>query len=225
VIKFPFLFPTPDVNRLWGVENSGDDFKRTVNGQAKDVHQNNPGEKIHYMGDVTKPNNNWYGYPSCFTVWQPSDFSDKKFNIGDFFVQAPNSTFNDDTCTQKATAPKLTLFPHSAPIDCKFDADSSTMYITYHGSWNRAPVTGFKLVAVSFKLGADGQYTPVEPLTSTTAAKDIFYNPNVEKCQGNGPSFSSGCFRPAGLAWDSQGRLFMTSDTSSNGELWILGKS
>jgi|TARA_R110002003_G_scaffold589_2_gene20548 glucose/arabinose dehydrogenase len=212
-------------NRLWGVENSGDDFKRTVNGQSIDVHNNNPGEKIHYMGDVTKPNNNWYGYPTCFTVWQPSDFTDKTFKVGDFFVQAPNSTFSDDTCNQKAVAPKITLFPHSAPIDCKFDADSTTMYITYHGSWNRSPVTGFKLVAVSFKLGADGQYTPVEPLTSTTAAKDIFYNPRVESCQGNGPSFSSGCFRPAGLAWDTQGRLFMTSDTSSNGELWILGNS
>jgi glucose/arabinose dehydrogenase len=99
------------------------------------------------------------------------------------------------------------------------------MYITYHGSWNRSPVTGFKLVAVSFKVGSDGQYTPVDSITSTTAAKDIFYNPQVEKCQGNGPSFSSGCFRPAGLAWDAQGRLFMTSDTSSNGELWVLGKS
>jgi glucose/arabinose dehydrogenase len=185
---------------------------------------NNPGEKIHYMGDVTKPNDQWYGYPSCFTVWQPSDFTDKTFKVGDWFTQQPSTTMNDDTCFQKATAPKLTLFPHSAPIDCKFDADSTTMYITYHGSWNRTPVTGFKLVAVQFKIGADGNYTPVEPLTSTTAAKDIFYNPSVEKCQGNGPNFSSGCFRPAGLAWDSQGRLFMTSDTSSNGELWILGK-
>ncbi|CAO2656883.1 Nn.00g056860.m01.CDS01 [Neocucurbitaria sp. VM-36] len=208
-------------NMLWGVENSGDDFKRN----GKDVHNNNPGEKIHYMGDVSKPNNNWYGYPTCFTVWQPSDFTDKQFKVGDWFVQAPSGTNTDDMCVQKATAPKLTLFPHSAPIDCKFDSTSSTMYITYHGSWNRSPVTGFKLVAVDFKLGTDGQYTPVEPLTSTTAAKDIFYNPRVESCQGNGPSFSSGCFRPAGLAWDSQGRLFMTSDTSTNGELWILGKS
>lgn len=177
------------------------------------------------MGDVTKPNDKWYGYPSCFTVWQPSDFTDKQFKVGDWFVQAPTTAMSDDTCNQKATAPKMTLFPHSAPIDCKFDSTSETMYITYHGSWNRSPVTGFKVVAVSFKLGADGQYTPVEPLTSTTAAKDIFYNPKVESCQGNGPSFSSGCFRPAGLAFDTEGRLFMTSDISSNGELWILGKS
>lgn len=211
--------------RLWGVENSADDFKRTINGQSKDIHHNNPGEKIHYMGDVTKPNDNWYGYPTCYTVWQPSDFTDKQFQVGDWFVTAPNSTFNDDTCKQKAVAPKLTLFPHSAPIDSKFDPDNSNMYISYHGSWNRSPVTGFKLVAVPFTKGNDGLYTPVAPLSSSTGAVDIFWNPNVERCTGGGPSFSSGCFRPAGLAFDTQGRLFMTSDTSTNGELWILGKS
>jgi hypothetical protein len=78
------------------VENSTDEIKRTVNGQSKDIHNNNPGEKIHYMGDMTKPNYNWYGYLSCFTVWQPSDFSDKTFMVGDWFMPTPNSTFSDD---------------------------------------------------------------------------------------------------------------------------------
>lgn len=208
-------------NRLWGVENSADQLTRN----GKDIHNDNPGEKIHYMGDVTKPNNAWYGYPSCFTVWKPSDFTDKAFKVGDWFTQNPTSAMNDDTCKQTATPPKLTLQPHSAPIDCKFDATSSTMYITYHGSWNRQPVTGFKLVAVKFTRSADGNYVPVEPLNSTTAAQDVFYNQAVDKCQGNGPGYSSGCFRPAGLAWDAVGRLYMTSDTSSNGEIWVLGQS
>ncbi|KAF1833300.1 hypothetical protein BDW02DRAFT_648488 [Decorospora gaudefroyi] len=208
-------------NMLWGVENGSDDIRRN----GKDIHYDNPGEKIQYMGDISTPNNNWYGYPYCFNVWKPSDLSPERFNVGDWFTQNPTSSMNDETCNREATAPKLSLFPHSAPIDCEFDADSTTMYITYHGSWNRQPVTGFKLVAVEFKIGADGNYTPVEPLTSTTAAKDIFWNPNVEQCQGGGPFFSAGCFRPAGLAWDSQQRLFMTSDTSSNGEVWILGQS
>ncbi|KAF2118602.1 hypothetical protein BDV96DRAFT_643841 [Lophiotrema nucula] len=211
-------------NMLWGVENSGDDFKRTVNGQSKDIHQNNPAEKLHYIGDVTKPNNNWYGYPTCFTVWQPSDFTDKTFKVGDWFVQAPNTSFTDDTCNTKAVAPALALFPHSAPIDIKFDADNANAYITYHGSWDRSPTTGFKLVAVPFTKKADGSYGPTDPITSSTAAKDIMSNPDVTKCAGNGPSFSSGCFRPAGLNWDKQGRLFMTSDTSA-GEIYILGKS
>jgi hypothetical protein len=31
---------------FWGVENSGDDFKRTENGQSRDIHQNNPAEEL-----------------------------------------------------------------------------------------------------------------------------------------------------------------------------------
>ncbi|ORY09459.1 hypothetical protein BCR34DRAFT_602846 [Clohesyomyces aquaticus] len=212
-------------NMLWGVENSGDNFKRTVNGKSTDIHNNNPGEKLHYMGDVTKPNNDWYGYPTCFTVWNPPDFTDKKFAVGDWFVVSPNTTFNDDTCKQKCTAPALTFMPHSAPIDSKFDADYSNLYVTFHGSWNRSPTTGFKLVVVPFTKGSDGVYKPVAPLSSDKGYTDVFWNPDVTKCTGNGPSFSSGCFRPAGLAFDKSERLFMTSDTSSDGELWVLGKS
>ena len=140
-------------------------------------------------------------------------------------MQAPSTSLNDDTCNAQATRPALTLFPHSAPIDVKFDADSANAYVTYHGSWNRQPTTGFKLVQIAMTTGADGQVTPVAPITSTTGAVDIFWNPDVTKCAGNGPVASSGCFRPAGLAFDTAGRLYMTSDTSSNGELWVLGKA
>lgn len=215
----PLLTPTS----LWGVENSGDSFTRTINGQTRDIHNNNPGEKIHYMGDISTPNNAWYGYPTCFTVWQPSDFTDKKFSVGDWFVQSPNSTFNDLTCSQRAVAPALTLFPHSAPIDCKFDASNENMYITYHGSWNRVPTTGFKLVRVPFTRGQDGKFRPVAELSSTEGAVDVLWNLDVTRCQGNGPAFSSGCFRPAGLAFDKGGRLFMTSDVAQ-GEVWVLGR-
>ncbi|EHK97141.1 hypothetical protein M7I_7153 [Glarea lozoyensis 74030] len=72
-------------NMLWGVENSGDDFKRTVNGQSKDIHIDNPAEKLNYLGDVTKPNDQWYGYPTCFAVWKPSDFTDSAKQVGDHF--------------------------------------------------------------------------------------------------------------------------------------------
>lgn len=32
----------------WGAENSGDDFRRTVNGQSVDVHIDNPAEELNY---------------------------------------------------------------------------------------------------------------------------------------------------------------------------------
>ncbi|PVH76304.1 iron reductase domain protein [Cadophora sp. DSE1049] len=206
---------------LWGVENSGDNFNRG----GKDVHQENPAEKLNYIGDVTKNNDKWFGYPTCYAVWKPSDFTDQKFQIGDQFVIAPNATFKDETCKTLSTPPSLVFQPHSAPIDSKFDDTFSNLYVTFHGSWNRVPTTGFKVVQVAFTKGADGVYKPVSPLSTTTGYKDIFWNPDVTKCQGNGPSFSSGCFRPAGLGFDSAGRLYMTSDISSDGELWVLGQS
>lgn len=33
----------------------------------------------------------------------------------------------------------------------------------------------------------------------------------------------SGCFRPVGLAWDAQGRLFMSSD--STGEIYVITRT
>lgn len=208
------------------MENSGDNFQRQVQGQGgKDVHQDNPAEKLNYLGDVTKPNNNWYGYPTCFAVWKPSDFPDQQFKVGDHFVVAPNNTFKDVNCNSLVTPPSLVFQAHSAPIDSKFDPSFSTLYVTFHGSWNRQPTTGFKVVAVPFTKGADGAYKPVAPLSSNTGYTDVFSNPNVAACAGNGPFMSSGCFRPSGLAFDTTGRMFMTSDTSSEGELWVLGKS
>jgi glucose/arabinose dehydrogenase len=139
-------------------------------------------------------------------------------------VVAPNNTFNDDTCKGLITPPSLLFQAHSAPIDSKFDDAYSNLFVTFHGSWNRSPTTGFKLVTVPFTKGSDGVYKPVAPVTSNTGYTDIFWNPDVTKCSGNGPSFSSGCFRPAGLGFNA-GRLYMTSDTSTDGELWVLGKA
>jgi len=210
-------------NMLWGVENSGDNIARTVNGVSRDVHIDNPAEELNYIGDVTKPNNQWYGYPTCWPVWKPSDFTDTTFKVGDTFALTPNSTFNDASCKTQAVGPSLVFQAHSAPIDSKFDSTFSNLYVSFHGSWNRNPTTGFKLVVVPFTKGTDGAYKPVAPLSSNTGYQDVFWNTDVTRCQGNGPSFSSGCFRPAGLVFDNQGRLYMTSDTTSTGEIWILG--
>lgn len=57
---------------------------------------------------------------------------------------------------------------------------------------------------------------PVAGPSSTTALSDIISNPNNTACPGQ-------CFRPAGLAWDAQGRLWMTSDTT--GEIYVLKKT
>ncbi|EJT77273.1 hypothetical protein GGTG_07185 [Gaeumannomyces tritici R3-111a-1] len=52
-----------------GVENSGDHFTRTVNGQAVDIQKENPAEDLNHLGDPSVPNNNWYVYPKCFMAY------------------------------------------------------------------------------------------------------------------------------------------------------------
>jgi glucose/arabinose dehydrogenase len=180
------------------------------------VHNDNPAEELNYLGDVSTPNTKWYGYPACFTVWSPSLFTDKTFAIGDQFVQAPNATFDDASCVARSTPPRLSFQAHSAPLDSQFDPTFSTLYVSFHGSWNRPSPTGFKLVAVPFTKGTDGTYAPTAAANSGSGYTDIFWNTNTASCP-------SSCFRPVGIAI-SGNRLFLTSDAGGEGELFILGK-
>lgn len=75
---------------------------------------------------------------------------------------------------------------------------------------NRDTPSGYKLSMVPF---ANGQ--PVAAVDNTTAAIDIFANVDNKACPDN-------CFRPAGLAFDSQGRLFMSSDAT--GEIYVIAR-
>ncbi|KAI0015009.1 soluble quino protein glucose dehydrogenase [Xylariomycetidae sp. FL0641] len=201
---------------LWGVENSADEIERTVNGGMTDVHNNNPAEELNFLGNVSEPNNDWYGYPACFTVWDPSLFKDRTFKTGDQFTPAPNGTFDDDSCARLSVPPRLSLQAHSAPLSCKFDAGFINLFVTMHGSWNRQPPVGYKVVAVPFTRNLeDGNFAPnVDADSPEGGVIDVFYPPNESQCS------SSTCIRPVGLVFDGKGRMYVTSDSS--GELFLL---
>jgi hypothetical protein len=74
---------------------------------------------------------------------------------------------------------------------------------------NRDEPIGYKLSYIAF----DGAGSPVENSTSTTSTVDILTNPDLSQCPEN-------CVRPVSVAWDSEGRLFMTSDAT--GEIWLV---
>lgn len=76
-------------------------------------------------------------------------------------------------------------------------------------SRNRENPIGYKVSFIQF----DGNGSPTADADSTTAAIDIVSNQDLSQC-------SESCFRPAGLAWDSQGRLFFSSD--STGEIYVI---
>ncbi|KZV91095.1 soluble quino protein glucose dehydrogenase [Exidia glandulosa HHB12029] len=207
--------------RVWGVENSADNLVRVRSGVSYDVHQDNPGEKLHLFGDAQSvssgPN---YGYPNCFSVWNPSSGfpSSDSFKTGDWFVQQPNSSAIDTAwCNSNTVKPKLLFQAHSAPLDIKLGPKSDPRaYVAFHGSWNRSPPTGYKVVAVPGAISSSA-WNPTASITSTTGYVDILTNSNVTSCPGS-------CFRPAGLVFNSDGtRLYVASDAT--GEVFMLQRS
>ncbi|KAG4255604.1 hypothetical protein FPRO03_04553 [Fusarium proliferatum] len=202
----------PSTGHIWSVENSVDNLYR---GDV-DVHNTNPGEELNFHG---LPNDTSsaqyganYGYPGCFSIYDTSNIKDYPggAKVGKQFAGTPQGEtdlgFTDEECQEKQ-APRITFGSHLAPLDIKF-LDGSAAYIAFHGSWNRNPGDGYRLSKVAF---ANGE--PVPESDDSKAEVPLMWNTDNTKCP-------SGCFRPAGLAFDKSGRLFLTSD--STGELYVL---
>ncbi|KAK3068855.1 hypothetical protein LTR53_013262 [Teratosphaeriaceae sp. CCFEE 6253] len=195
---------------VYTVENSVDEMVR----EGQDIHENNPGEEMNFLGylnGTSSPNQGRnFGYPECYSAWNVSAIPDFAGTVGDqFAIGDLNSTTNDTTCNaDNRQAPRLTFQAHMAPLDILFNAAGTAAWVTFHGSWDRTDPAGYKLSVVEFANG-----DAVEPADSLTAAVDIVSNADNAACP-------SGCFRPVGLAWDSQGRLFMSSDAT--GEIYVV---
>ncbi|KAH6903287.1 cellobiose dehydrogenase [Coprinopsis sp. MPI-PUGE-AT-0042] len=202
------------------IENSADNVFRIVNGDRRDIHADNPAEKVYNLGSVTSPSGLFGGYPICLSTWQSEDFKDGDVSKkpGDWFVQdTTNGTFTDGWCETNAKKPTVLLPPHTAPLDMKFgvrDGDAN-MYASLHGSWNRQVPIGYKVVAVPGKFSSSGEWSPRDSLENTkNSIVDILANREEGQCQ-------KGCFRPVGLVFDESGeRLYVSSDTS--GEVFLV---
>lgn len=98
-----------------------------------------------------------------------------------------------------------------APLDIKFNDSGSNAWISFHGSWNSPNPVGYHVGYVDF---ANGQ--PVASRNSNTSLNVILSNADNSRCPNK-------CFRPAGLKFDSKGRLLMTSDAS--GEIYVIERN
>ena len=168
-----------------------------------------------------------YGYPYCYAAWDPSQLpQNSNLTVGSNFAMGDqNSTINDTFCAA-LTPPRLTFQAHMAPLDIKFNNSASEAWITFHGSWSvsanwfpeasltlprdRSDPVGYKLSVLSFQ---DGE--PVAAPANNTALSDVFWNVDNSVCPQN-------CFRPVGIAFDGQGRLFVSSDAT--GEIYVVAK-
>lgn len=199
---------------IWTVENSADQITR----DGVDVHADNPAEELNFLGYLngTKSANQGsnFGYPWCFSAFDPSVLPDNAdIKVGTQFAINESPTLDNENKTDAfcatLTQSRLVFHAHMAPLDIKFNNSGTQGWITFHGSWNSPQPVGYKLSVVEF----DAQGEPVDQLTSTTAATDIFTNMDNSVCPDD-------CFRPATMALDTQGRIFMSSD--STGEIYMI---
>lgn len=199
----------PSTGGIWSVENSVDQLKR----DGRDIHSDNPAEELNFLGYLngtraTEQGTN-FGYPNCLTVWTPSAMGDDTtLKVGSPFADI---AANDSQCAD-TTAPRLSFQAHTAPLDIKFNDSAKEAWITFHGSWNRDAPVGYSVALVPF---SDTTGEPEAASDSRTANQTIFANQDNSACPDD-------CFRPAGMAFDSQGRLFVSSDES--GEIYMITK-
>ncbi|RSL94736.1 hypothetical protein CDV31_014177 [Fusarium ambrosium] len=203
----------PETGGVYSVENSVDNLSR----KGRDIHKDNPAEELNFHGFLNGSREDQggnYGYPLCYTIWSTEDFpSLGDLETGDQFPadrRAGQSTPSDDECNTEYVPPVLAFQAHTAPLDIKFDGNGTSAYISFHGSWNRDEPVGYEISSVSFK---DGR--PTSPSNSKNATTTIISNPDLSNCPDD-------CFRPVGLAWDSEGRLWFSSD--STGEIFVLAQ-
>lgn len=214
---------------LWSVQNGADNLQVVGSSGTIDIHQDEPAEKLNYIGNLTDPQGGNYGYPYCFTVWNGSLFSPPLKQYDQFTL---NETQNFTVACENVTRPAYVLHPHTAPLDIKFfDGPCSSSrngsfpcsminqaFISLHGSWDSDPPVGYAAVTIPNQKIA--KLTPSDPSPNHTftipgggTLEDIISNVNISACP-------DGCFRPVGLAFDAYGRLWMSSD--STGEIFAI---
>lgn len=111
----------------------------------------------------------------------------------------------------KAIAPDYALGSHVAPLGMTFSSPrgmppefASGVFVGEHGSWNRRPLSGYKVVFVRF-IGGKPVGQPVDFLTG-------FLNAD-EKAQG----------RPVGVALDKSGALLVADDVGN--AVWRVART
>ncbi|HEY5959059.1 MAG TPA: PQQ-dependent sugar dehydrogenase [Polyangiaceae bacterium] len=185
--------------RLWGVENGSDDLNRTDLGG--DIHNENPAEELNLLNEP----GSFYGYPYCWSEGNLPTYGQGKGTQWAYPSVMNDGTHTDAWCRNPANVngPALSLPAHTAPLDILFYSGAAfpsdmtgNAIITYHGSWNRTPATGYKVVVAEF--GNDGM--PTGTVTS------------LLESAGAGDTGDGWAHRPVGLAMGASGELYVTSD-------------
>ena len=209
--------------RIFGVQNGQDD----VTYAGVDVHNDNPGELIARLAPGSH-----HGYPFCFVAQNVATLTAGTLVHSAIFA---GNTHDDAWCQSpiNVTAPASFLQAHSAPMELIFFlGPSGTLperwkngaFVSLHGSWDRDPATGYKVVWVPFN--ADGTSPP-----PTNSGGTTIFPHEVVLSGGDSVSSRDGSWnvpggeqnvRPVGLAVSPvDGALYISSD--SQGYIYRVG--
>jgi len=103
---------------------------------GRDVHNENPAEKLNYHDILNDTSNKYkganFGYPSCVAASDTQLLGVSSLRVGDIFKLDGGPQASD--CTQREHA-RLDFHSHTAPLDIKFNTNATSAYIAFHGSW------------------------------------------------------------------------------------------
>lgn len=214
--------------RMYSVVNGLDN----IHYEGKDVHNDNPGEQV-----VEVAMGKQYGYPFCFTAQRVVAAA----GLVPPGTQLYNNDFgvhDDAWCAANSSKPATFIQAHSAPLDITFfdmqpkgalpERWRGGAFVSLHGSWDRAPATGYKVVWIPFDASGNAPM-PTSTETTTTfpyevvlgggdasAAKDGAWSwQDKASGQGEGPRFVGVAISPV------DGALYASSD--SGGMLYRIG--
>jgi len=202
---------------LWGVENGGDNL---VSPTLGDIHEDNPAEELNRF-PIDQAGKH-YGYPWCFSEYKfPSPFGG---GPGTQWAFKPSAfPGKDDAFCQDPennVPPALSMQAHSAPLGLRFYGAEwanateacatppalpctylGSLFVSFHGSWNRDVPTGYKVVRVPFSAGVPVGGDPEDFL----------------RARGPDAVWPKTKLRPVDLAFGPDSKLYVTA--GKNGEL------
>jgi glucose/arabinose dehydrogenase len=215
--------------RMYGVVNGLDD----ISYQGQNVHNDNPGEQLVGLGMGKK-----FGYPFCFTAQRIVTGGATVVPPGTQLVNVgyPVTGVDDGWCAANSSPPATFFQAHSAPLDITFfdhqpigalpEKWRGGAFVSLHGSWDRTPATGYKIVWVPF----DAQGNAAMP---TSTAMDTMFPYEIVFGGGNASAPKDGPWnwsangmgdglRPVGVAVGPiDGALYVSSD--SGGLIYRIG--
>lgn len=129
----------PQTHEMWGMDHGVDG-----------LGDNQPPEELNHLVDGGN-----YGWPFCYGDRKPNP----TFPIGPKGVPDPSGKRKATYC-QTTIPPVLGYQAHSAPIGMVFYSGTQfpsdyrgDAFVAFHGSWNRIPATGCKVVRIHFEHG------------------------------------------------------------------------